>query len=304
MRANGPDAAQKLTPARLRIDDVPRGIMYMIAATFMFALTASIAKYQVSQHPVGEVMFIRSAAGMIVCLLIMLPQTGFGVFRTKIAPAHVGRGLSQAVSQTFTVMALGLMPLAGAIAINFSAPLWSAALSVLVLRERLQPARAIVLLVGFFGILIVVNPGADSLQLGAVYALANAIMYGGVTVAVRGMTRTESANTLLAWQMCMVCFFHSFLLGFGTDSPPLMDIAILSLSGVTNAAGQFLWTRSLMLAPATAVSPFYYLTLAWALIIGFVIWGDVPTTGLIVGAAIVVASALLLLRYERKAKAA
>ena len=59
-----------------------------------------------------------------------------------------------------------------------------------------------------------------------------------------------------------------------------------------------------MLAPATAVSPFYYLTLAWALIIGFVIWGDVPTTGLIVGAAIVVASALLLLRYERKAKAA
>ena len=304
MRANGPDAAQKLTPARLRIDDVPRGIMYMIAATFMFALTASIAKYQVAQHPVGEVMFIRSAAGMIVCLLIMLPQTGFCLFRTKIAPEHVGRGLSQAVSQTFTVMALGLMPLAGAIAINFSAPLWSAALSVLVLRERLQPARAIVLLVGFFGILIVVNPGADSLQLGAVYALANAIMYGGVTVAVRGMTRTESANTLLAWQMCMVCFFHSFLLGFGTDSPPLMDIAILSLSGVTNAAGQFLWTRSLMLAPATAVSPFYYLTLAWALIIGFVIWGDVPTTGLIVGAAIVVASALLLLRYERKAKAA
>ena len=197
-------------------------------------------------------------------------------------------------------MALGLLPLAGAIAINFSAPLWSAAFSLIFLRERMQPARGTVLLIGFVGILIVVKPGTDTIQLGAVYALVNAVMYGGVTVAVRGMTRTESADTLLIWQMCTVCFFHTFLLGFGTDSPAILDVAIIALSGIANAGGQFFWTRSLMLAPATAVSPFYYLTLAWALIIGFAIWGDVPTYSLVIGAAIVVASALLLLRYERK----
>ena len=287
-----------------RIDDVPRGILYLIAATFMFALTSSIAKYQVAHHPVGEVMFIRSSAGLIVCLMFLLPKNDFAVFRTAIPQAHIGRGLSQAISQTFTVMALGLLPLAGAIAINFSAPLWSALLSLIFLRERMQPARAIVLLIGFIGILIVVKPGADTIQLGAVYALVNAVMYGGVTVAVRGMTKTESADTLLIWQMSTVYVFHSFLLVFGTDNPPLLDIAIIALSGVTNAGGQFFWTRALMLAPATAVSPFYYLTLAWALIIGCVIWGDVPTYSLIIGAIIVVASALMLLRYERKAKAA
>ena len=108
--------------------------------------------------------------------------------------AHIARGLSQSISQTFTVIAFSLMPLAGAIAINFSAPLWAALLSVLWLKERAGPARWTVLLTGFCGVLIVTNPGADSLQIGALFALANAMMYGSVTVAVRGMTKTESAE--------------------------------------------------------------------------------------------------------------
>ena len=83
------------------------------------------------------------------------------------------------------------MPLAGAIAINFSAPLWSALLSVLWLKERAGPARWSALLAGFLGVLIVANPERDSLTLGALFALGNAVMYGSVTVAVRGMTATE-----------------------------------------------------------------------------------------------------------------
>jgi drug/metabolite transporter (DMT)-like permease len=73
---------------------------------------------------------------------------------------------------------------------------------------------------------------------------------------------------------------------------------MLVCSGVANAVGQFFWTRALHLAPATAVSPFFYLMLVWALVIGYVVWGDVPTPGLLVGSAIVVASGMLLLWHE------
>ena len=286
-----------------RRDDVPRGILYMIAATLLFAVSSAIAKWQVAIYPVGEVMFFRSFTSLLVCAMFVLPVTGFSVFATQRPRDHVARGLSQSISQTFTVIALGLMPLAGAIAINFSAPLWSALLSVLWLKERAGPARWGVLLFGFCGVLIVTHPGADSLQVGALFALANAVMYGSVTVAVRGMTKTESADTLLMWQMVTIAVFHAFLLVFGVRAPSPPDAAMLVSSGVANAIGQYLWTKALHLAPTTAVAPFYYFLLVWAMAIGFVIWGDVPTLGLIIGSVIVVASGLFLLWHEARHRA-
>jgi drug/metabolite transporter (DMT)-like permease len=281
-------------------DNVPRGILYMIAATLLFAVSSAIAKWQVAIYPVGEVMFFRSISSLVVCAAIVLPITGLSVFTTQRHGAHIARGLSQSISQTFTVIAFSLMPLAGAIAINFSAPLWAALLSVLWLKERPGPARWTVLLTGFSGVLIVANPGADSLQIGALFALANAIMYGSVTVAVRGMAATESASTLLMWQMLTIAIFHSFLLVFGFRWPTAADATMLALSGVANLAAQYAWTKALLMAPTTAVSPFYYLMLVWAIGIGYVVWGDVPTIELFLGSGIVVMAGLFLLGHEAR----
>lgn len=283
-----------------RKDHVPRGILCMVLATMLFAAAAALAKWQVALYPVGEVMFLRSLSGLVVCAGIMLPITGLSVFATRRPRDHVARGLSQAISQTLSVLAYSLMPLAGAIAINFSAPLFAAVVSIVWLKERAGLARWATLLVGFFGVLIVTDPGADSLTLGALFALGNAVMYGSVTVAVRGMTRTESANTLMMWQAVTIAFFHAFLLLFGWRWPTTSAAVLFFGSGVANVAGQYFWTLALHLAPTTAVSPFYYLMLVWALIIGFLAWGDVPSAALLAGSAIVVASGLFLLWHEAR----
>jgi drug/metabolite transporter (DMT)-like permease len=285
-------------------NQVVRGIMFMIGATVMFAISNALSKWVVAIYPVGEVMFSRSLTSLVVCSAFMLPATGLSVFATRRVWHHLARGLSQAVSQTFTVIAFSLMPLAGAVAINFSAPLFSGLISVLWLKERAGIARWSVLFIGFVGVLIVVKPGADSIQLGALFALANAVMYGSVTVAVRGMSKTESANTLLMWQMVCLAVMHSFLLVFGFKWPTPQHAALLVSSGVANAAAQYLWTRALHAAPATAVSPFYYFLLVWTMFIGFFVWGDVPTTSLVVGSGIVVASGLFLLYQEAQRKTA
>ena len=104
-------------------DDVPRGIMAMIGASLLFAISSAIAKSQVATYPVGEVMALRSLSSFFVCAAVILPVTGLSVFATRRPRDHLARGLSQSISQTFTVIAFSLMPLAGAIAINFSAPL-------------------------------------------------------------------------------------------------------------------------------------------------------------------------------------
>ena len=288
-------------PAGERIgahDNVPRGILFMIAATALFSVTNAFAKWQVAAYPVGEVMFFRSLSSLVVCAAFVLPFTGLTVFATRRPHHHIARGLSQSISQTFTVIAFSLMPLAGAVAISFSAPLWSALLSIVWLKERSGPVRWATLLTGFCGVLIVANPGADSLQIGALFALANAVMYGSVTVAVRGMTATESAPTLLMWQMLTIAVFHTFLLAFGFQWPTLPDAAMLICSGVANALGQYLWTKALHLAAATAVMPFFYLMLVWALVLGYLVWGDVPTHELLTGSGIVVASGMFLLWHE------
>ena len=281
-------------------DNVPLGILWMIGATVLLAVAAAIAKWLTEFYPVGEVMFVRSLSGLIVCAVLILPMTGFSVFATRRPGAHVARGLSQSISQTLTVIAVSLMPLAGAVAISFSAPLWAALLSILWLKERAGPARWAVLLTGFSGVIIVTNPGVDAFQIGALFALGNAIMYGSVTVAVRGMTATESPYTLLMWQMVTMTVCHSFLLLFGFRWPTAADAAMLAFGGIANAAAQYAWTKALLMAPTSAVSPFYYLMLVWAMVIGFVVWGDMPTLALLVGSGIVIASGTFLLWHETK----
>jgi drug/metabolite transporter (DMT)-like permease len=287
-----------------RNNQVVRGIALMIGATVMFALSNALSKWLVAIYPVGEVMFGRSLSSLVVCSALMLPVTGFSVFATARVRAHLARGASQAISQTFTVLAFSMMPLGGAVAINFSAPLFSGLVSVLWLKERAGAARWGTLLAGFAGVLVVVRPGADSFQLGALFALANAIMYGSVTVAVRGMSKTESANTLLMWQMVTLAVMHAGLLVFGVRCPSVSDAILFGAMGFANAAAQYLWTRALHAAPATAVSPFYYFLLVWSLVIGFLVWGEVPTTSLLAGSAIVVASGLFLLYNEAQRAAA
>jgi drug/metabolite transporter (DMT)-like permease len=300
-RAPSPGAAPETSAVdKLRKDHVPRGILCMVLATILFAAASALIKWQVGLYPVGEVVFARSFASFVVCAAVMLPMTGLGVFVTRRPRDHLARGLSQATSQTLFALAFSLMPLAGAVSINFSAPLFAALVSILWLKERASVARWAALLIGFAGVLIVARPGASSFSLGALFALGNAVMYGSVTVAVRGMTKTESANTLIIWQITTIAFFHAFLLFFGWRWPEPIDAAMMFGSGFANAVGQYFWTQSLHLAPATAVAPFYYLMLVWAIGFGYFIWRDVPSVGLLIGSAVVVASGFFLFWREAR----
>lgn len=294
--AGGIDRKQGKT----RSDDVPRGIVCMVVATILFSGASAASKWLAGLYPVGEVLCLRSFASLIAGAAVILPVSGQSAFATHRPRDHLARGLSQSVSQLCLLLAFSLMPLAGAVAINFSAPLFAALVSIVWLKEPAGFARGAALVIGFVGVLIVTNPGTNSLTLGALFALTNAVMYGTVTVAVRGMTRTESANTLVIWQLTVLAFFHSFLLLFGWRSPSSIDAVMLFGTGFTNAIGQWFWTKALQLAPAPAVTPFYYLMLVWALMFGFFIWGEVPSLGLLVGSAIVVMTGLFLFLREAR----
>jgi drug/metabolite transporter (DMT)-like permease len=294
-----PGAAKAPSPAKaIRRTHIPLGIFYMLAATVSFAGSTAAAKWLVAIYPPGEVLLLRQVASLATCAVMILPFTGPSVFHTRRLRDHGIRAVSQAAAQTLILIALALLPLASAVAINFSAPLFATLASAIFLREAVGPVRWTALLIGFLGVLVITNPGADTFQIGTVYAIGNAILYGSVTAGVRGMTATESAETLIMYQMVLLTVIFAAFLPFGFVTPTWIDGAVMLLIGVANAFGQYWWTRALHLAPASAVTPFYYFSLIWAIGLGFLIWGDVPTVSLLIGSAIVVGSGLFLLWRE------
>ncbi len=291
-----------------RQDMIPLGIFYMIGSTVLFAGVNAAVKWEVALYPVGEVAFFRSLFALVPCYLLILPRTGLGVLRTRRWPDHVKRALSQMCSMMSIFLAFQLMPLAGAVAISFSAPLFTTLLSILVLKERVGVHRWSALAVGFLGVLFVTRPGAGTLQLGAGFALANAVMISTVAIAIRRMSATESTETLTIYQLSLIALFTALLLPFGFAVPGWRDGLLMAGAGIANGVAQYWWTRSLHLAPPSAVVPFNYLSLVWAMIVGYAIWGDRPTQKLLVGAAVVVGSGLYIFWREairrRKPRAA
>src|SRR5277367_4242633 len=148
----------------------------MILATILFAGASAASKWLVAEYPVGEVLFLRSFSSLIGGAAVILPVTGLSVYATRRPRDHLLRGLSQSISQLALLLAFSLMPLAGAVAINFSAPLFAALVSIVWLKERAGYARGSALVVGFLGVLIVTDPGANSLTLGALFAYMTALI--------------------------------------------------------------------------------------------------------------------------------
>jgi drug/metabolite transporter (DMT)-like permease len=286
--------------APVREERIPLGIAYMISATVLFAGSSATSKWLVAAYPIGEVLFSRSATSLVGASLAILPYAGFAVFRTKRPGAHLMRGVSQASSQAFLLIAFSMMPLASAVAINFSAPLFATVAAVIFLKEPVGAVRWGALIVGFMGVLLVTGPGADTFRTGSVFALCNAVLFGTVTVGVRGMTATESAETLTMYQMVVLTAMFSLSLPFGFIVPTWRDLGAMILNGLANALGQFWWTRALHLAPTSAVVPFNYFSLVWAICLGFLVWGDIPSPMLLIGSAIVVGSGMFLLWSETR----
>jgi drug/metabolite transporter (DMT)-like permease len=292
---------QRLPTARA--DRVPRGILYMLGATVTFAVSSAISKWQVADYSFAEVLFFRAVVSLAACAVLILPRTGLIVFRTRRLRDHIGRSGTQAVAQSLIMIAFSMMPLGGAVAINFAAPLFATLFAALWLKEKVGLARACALIAGFLGVLLVAAPGADSFRVGALFALGNAVLFGSVTAAVRGMTQTESAETLTMYQMVILTVVFGFAMAvFGFTWPGGYDLTAMLVNGLFNGLGQYWWTRSLALAPPAAVGPFYYFSLVWAIGLGFLFWGDIPTLPLIAGSAIVVSSGLFLLWHESRRK--
>lgn len=283
------------------------GIGYKILATGLFAAMSALIKHVGADYPVGQVVFARSLFALIPVFLLIHWTGGLSALKTRRPGAHLVRSLAGFLAMVLSFGGLALLPLADATALGFLAPLLTTAFAALLLGEQVRVYRWSAVVIGFGGVLLMVQPqGAAGgpvvlgvLPLGVALALSAAVFTALAMVSIRRMVDTEPSIAIVFYFTLTCTVFAGLTLPFEHVVPPPRDAALLVAIGLLGGFAQVLLTASYRFAPASTLAPFDYTALLWALGIGYVAFGDVPKPLVLAGAAVVVGSGIFIILRER-----
>jgi drug/metabolite transporter (DMT)-like permease len=270
----------------------------MVASVFLFSIQNAIGKWLAQSYPIPMLVFFRSAVALVPSFVLVLRAGGISVLRTTRLGAQFGRAVIWGGSNVASFFAYHLLPLADAVALTFAAPLFLTALSRPILRESVGRERWIAVTVGFVGVLIMAHPSEAGNWVGMVNAILCALCNAVGTLTVRGLTRTEATASIVFYTALFMTLIAFPFLPFYWVTPSPFDFLLFCSIGIIGGVSQYWTTQALSYAPAAAVSPFNYTALIRGSVLGFLVWGDLPTFPMVVGAMVVTATGLYLLRHE------
>jgi drug/metabolite transporter (DMT)-like permease len=286
--------ASPASPSRAGLSPVALGILLMLAGMFLFSLNDAIGKWLVATYSVGQVLLIRSAAALLV-LAPFLWRLGL---RPLVAVERPGLQAARVAFSTGEVIcfywAVTHLPLADVMTFWMAAPLCVAAAAPLLLGERVGLWRWAATTAGFLGVLIALQPfGARPGEEAAVaIALVGMACFAAMVLTGRQLRGTPDA-VLVFWQICGALVAGVALAPWAWVAPRPADFALLGLLGVVAMLAHVCVNRALKLAPAAAVAPFQYTLLPWAVLLGWLFFGDMPRVAMLLGATVIVTAGLL-----------
>jgi drug/metabolite transporter (DMT)-like permease len=277
-----------------------RGILAMLLAVFMLTLMDAGLKMLSPHYPATQVAAMRALFSLPLVIAYVVWRRALPTLWKVRWPLHLLRGVLGIAMLSLFAFALRDLPLSGAYAIFFVAPLLITLLSVPVLGERVDRARWIAIAVGLLGVLVVLRPtGEGMLTVGGMAVLVAAFCYAVSAVMVRVVSRTDSSESQVFWLMTMVGLGAGALALPGWVGIRLEDAWVLLGVAVTGFFGQLAITEAFRHGEASAIAPFEYSALAWALVLDWGLWRTLPDGFTLLGAAIIIASGVYLVRHER-----
>src|SRR3982075_2728365 len=279
------------------------GIALMCGAVACFALLDATAKYLNLHMSTLEVVWARYTGAVIFPFIVSNPWSRPGLVRTTRPALQIGRSVLLLGSTLCNFAALRFLQLDEAVALAFSTPFFVAALSGPMLGEWVRWRRWAAIAVGFIGVLVVTRPGAGSFHPAALLSLSAAVFYALYSIITRILARTDSNGTTLFYSNIVGALVLLSVIPFvwTTPSEPIV-IALMVASGAMGRVGPYFLIAAHRLAPAAVLSPFIYTEIVLVIVLGFLVFGDLPNRWTLTGAAIVVASGLYILNRERKVR--
>ena len=278
------------------------GIFLMVITTIVFASQDGLSKYLATEYNVYMVVMIRYwfFAAFVMTISSRKPGGVKQVAKTKTPLLQIFRSLLLVAEMCVTILAFTLLGLAETHAIFASYPLIIAMLSGPILGERVGWRRWLAICVGFFGILIILNPGNGIFSPYALVPLAGAILFALYGLLTRYAGQYDNSSTSFFWTGIIGCIAMTAIgLNFW-DPVSQADWSIMLILSASGMLGHFLLIKCYEVAEASAVQPFAYLQLIWASLIGIIIFEEQITTNVLIGACIIVGAGLFTLWRERK----
>ena len=287
-----------------------RGILLKIASVVVFLAMASCIKATGGDIPAGELVFFRSvfAIPVIVAWLVWTRELRTG-FAAKNPMGHLWRGMVGTTAMGLGFAALLLLPLPEVTVIGYAAPILSVVFAAMFLSEEVRLFRLGAVALGMAGVMIVLAPRLSTLSsggldgpaaLGAMVALLAAVFAALAQVFVRKLVHSETTSAIVFWFSVTATLLSLVTLPFGWVWPTGREAALLVLAGLLGGLGQILLTSAYRHAIASVVAPFEYTSMILALAVGYFGFGEVPTTAMLGGAALVVGAGVLIIWRERQ----
>ncbi|MFE1598974.1 DMT family transporter [Methylobacterium sp. ID0610] len=277
------------------------GIALMIGAVAGFACIDTSAKFlnRVMDPPL--IVAIRYVGSLVVVAAVLAPRADAGLLRTRRPLLQVLRSLCLVIATLCTVVALRYLPLAQVTSITFASPLVVALIAGPLLGETVGWRRAAAVLVGFCGVLIVSRPGLGGMHPAAGLAVVTACVNGLYIAVTRLLASHDPPETTMLYTSLVGSLLMLPVLPFVWETPsdPWLWLGIGTI-GFFGAFGHWLLILAHRRAPASTLAPFAYAHLLWAILLGFVVFGDLPDRWTLIGGAVVAASGLSLLSHERR----
>ncbi|HTO48518.1 MAG TPA: DMT family transporter [Burkholderiales bacterium] len=280
---------------------VLRGILLLVTAVSTFALLDAMTKYLARTYPVPMIVWARYATQTLMMVLVLGPRLGYDLVRSRRPGLQVIRGVVLVGSSMFFVYALAHLPLAEASAIGFLSPLVLAGMSVWLLAERVRRSVWAAIIAGFVGVLFIVRPGGDVFTAAAVLPMLSAVCFAGYQLLTRQLAGIDSSLTTLFYGAIVGAVLLTFALPFSWQPPAsVLHGLAFCLLGILGGTGHFLLIRAFTHAPPSVLAPFVYAQLVAVLALGYLVFGEFPDRGSLVGMAIIVlAGAWIAARQAR-----
>ncbi len=275
-----------------------RGVLWMAGAALCFSASIGLVRHLSDSMSTFEIVFLRQLLGALV-MIPWLWRAGLGALRTRVLPLHCARAAVSYLGMATSYYSVTLIPLADAVSLQFTSPLWVALLAMVFLGESVGINRWGAIALGFIGVLVIMRPGFAEIGIGMLIALSAALFYAGGDITVRALSRTDSIPVIM---------FYGYILQLPlavvpaalTWTTPGWDVAPALIAFVAVALGaQYCMTVSLSIADASLVTPVLFMRLPFVAAIGFVFFAQTPDNWTWVGAAIILSSTYVLARWER-----
>jgi drug/metabolite transporter (DMT)-like permease len=273
----------------------------VLVAVIFFSVADSLSKYLTRFYPVTLIVWARFALHLLLIVGLLGPRYGLRLIRTKRPAEQILRGLLLLLGALFFNSALKFLPLAEASAIAYLAPLFVTVISVVFLKEKVEPARWVAVLCGFAGVLIIIRPGSGVFTWAALLPMCNATTFAVYQIVTRRLAHLESPYTSI---------FYAGLVGTVLLAGILPDVWMLPQTwghavafvtfGVFAALGHLILIKAYVHASASRLAPFSYSQLIWVAVIGFFAFGDFPDVWSLLGMITIIASGIYMAGRERR----